>query len=709
MKKFLLIVVALIFTLQAYTGTVTPETAKLVAVNFYLERKPCINPVNLTIPEVLTIEARPIDVPLYYVCKIDQGGFVIVSAIDNVVPVLAYSFEDDLDVNNRPCGFDSWMSHYESQIAYARFSGISATPEISSQWTRLTSVQRNSDSRNIASLSVSPLLVSKWNQGTPYNLMCPADAAGPGGHCYAGCVATAMGQLLYYYRHPEQGTGSYAYYHPDYDSISADFGASQYDWDAMPSSLMRENQAVAQLLFHLGVSVDMDYGPDGSGMWNHKAAYSLKTYFKYGPETQYYFRDSTTLDWDSILIANLNQNKPLYYAGWAGVNSNSGHAFVCDGYQGTDYFHFNWGWGGSYDGYFYIDNLTPGGSNFNYAQEVIPMFPDTINSTYPDYCAGNDTLQSIDGSVEDGSGWFQYQPNASCSWLIKPNDTEHDSVSSIKLNFNYLDNAQGDTVKIYDGETTNAALLRTLTGNTMPGEITSTGNNMLVTFSGDATDELDGWIADYRSTLPVYCSGQTTLSGQSGVFSDGSGNKRYNNNSSCKWKIQPEGAGSLTLWFNEFSLADTLDKIVITNLVTHEQIAVYKGNDIPDIITAPGGKILVLFSTNSTGTGDGWEAEYNSSMVGVTTLTNQEPNAVIIPNPAGDRAQLLFNCDQQEQVNIELRSLTGQLLKRWEIISKCGNNRLDIEAKDLSPAMYFVRICAENESKTLRLIVNHAY
>ncbi len=155
----------------------------------------------------------------------------------------------------------------------------------------------------------------------------------------------------------------------------------------MTNSVQEQNDAVAELLFHLGVSVDMDYGPTGSGMWNHKAAYSLRTYFNYSPETQYLYRDSTNLDWDSVIVAHLDQKIPMYYAGWSVPNIN-GHAFIIDGYQTEDYFHFNWGWGGSYDGYFYLDNLVPGGNNFNLAQElVINCYPDTINYSYPYYCS----------------------------------------------------------------------------------------------------------------------------------------------------------------------------------------------------------------------------------------------------------------------------------------------------------------------------------
>jgi hypothetical protein len=138
-------------------------------------------------------------------------------------------------------------------------------------------------------------------------------------------------------------------------------------------------------------------------MYNHKAAYALRTHFNYAPETEYLYRDSTNLNWDSVLVAHLDQRIPMYYAGWS-VPNIMGHAFVCDGYQGEDFFHFNWGWGGQSDGYFYTDDLTPGG-NFNLAQElIINCVPDTDNFVYPEYCSGPLTLTSANATLDDGSG-----------------------------------------------------------------------------------------------------------------------------------------------------------------------------------------------------------------------------------------------------------------------------------------------------------------
>jgi hypothetical protein len=450
MRNILYTIVLMAVPFWVLSGNISKEQASKVAHNFYFERANLSKPVNYNEISISKVRSFGKTNTVYYVCDVIPDGFVVVSASSKVIPVLAYSFDSNFsESTDLPEGFNTWMKHYENQIDYAVSNNILPSEDITVEWNRLLSDDFSADSDIRLLQSVAPLLVSRWNQDSPYNNWCPTDPAGPGGRCYAGCVATAMGQLLNYYRFPQQGQGSYSYTHPEYGTISADFGATTYLWEGMLSSTTKPNDPIGELLFQQGVSVDMDYGPDGSGMWNHKAAYSLKTHFRYGPETQYYFRDSISIDWDSLLITNLDQRKPLYYAGWAGVQSPSGHAFVCDGYQPGNYYHFNWGWGGSQDGYFYTGNLTPGGNNFNFAQEVIPMFPDTLQNMYPSNCQGLTTITYLRGSVEDGSGWFNYQDNATCSWLISPQDPEYDSIKSIKITFLKFDTeAEGDTLFI---------------------------------------------------------------------------------------------------------------------------------------------------------------------------------------------------------------------------------------------------------------------
>ncbi len=183
--------------------------------------------------------------------------------------------------------------------------------------------------------------------------MCPDTL---GRKCATGCVATAMAQVMYHNRWPKKGTGSHSYHTNGGLNLYADFGSTTYKWDDMlpvydgTASVAAEN-AVAELMYHCGVSLEMEYGPEsGTPLYNVNKA--LKEHFGYG-ETAFYAMDYFSMaEWEDSLYKELSENRPVPYAG-------GNHAFVCDGYDGNGYYHFNWGWGGRLDGYFLLTNLNP--------------------------------------------------------------------------------------------------------------------------------------------------------------------------------------------------------------------------------------------------------------------------------------------------------------------------------------------------------------
>jgi hypothetical protein len=687
---------------------VSRDKAQLVAKNFYYERISQtwqISFETMVLKEVQTISRN--EVPLYYVVNIHQG-FVMVSAYEMLQPVLAYSLEKPWCAPGNQENFKAWMNQYEDQIEEAVAKKLTPTPEITARWEKYS----NPDFLQhpiVRLTNIEPMLTSKWDQGKYYNEMCPADPAGAAGHCVTGCVATALGQLAYYFRFPETGTGSYSYYHPTYDTISANFGNTTYKWDEMTNSLYESTPAAAELIFHFGVSVDMVYGPGSSGMYNHKAAYSLRTFFKYSPETQYLYRDSTTLDWDSVIMAHLERKIPMYYAGWSVPNIN-GHAFILDGCQDTDFYHFNWGWSGSYDGYFYIDQLNPGGSNFNLAQElVINAFPDTNQYEYPTYCAGFKHFTSFNGTFEDGSGpTCNSQQNSDCSFFIDP-QSEIDSVSSITLSFQKFDLTENeDFIKIYDGENEGAPLLATFTGNEIPAGITSSGNKMFVVYhAGNSTTE--GFFASYASNRPEWCSGMTLLNAPTSELSDGSFNFLYQNNTICMWQIVPPGAGSTTLYFTKFDTEPNNDILKIYNLANSTLLATISGHydpaDLPLPVTSPSGKMFITFTTNSTVRADGWDAWYLASPVGID---EKDENAVISvhPNPAND--ELFVNITGLSEKNPEIKMLNylGKIVYSGSQFTSPGN-LLTIDVSDLTIGIYFVQIKNNNTNLIKKLIIQH--
>ena len=229
--------------------------------------------------------------------------------------------------------------------------------------------------------TVPPLCTTKWNQDTYYNFMCPVDSNGPDNHAYAGCVATAMGQVMKYWNHPINGTSGYAYQHiwpmffHNYGTVEANFAATTYNWSNMPNTINNSNKIdVATLLFHCGVSVKTDYGPDGSGAQTESIPFALSHYFKYNEAVTYLERNfNPGRKWDSIIMGQLNKGFPMVYSG---ASLTDGHAWVVDGYQDSSYFHINWGWSGWNNGYFYFDNLNSGNGDFTNSQAaVINIFP----------------------------------------------------------------------------------------------------------------------------------------------------------------------------------------------------------------------------------------------------------------------------------------------------------------------------------------------
>ena len=346
MKNVASLLITLLLTVALFSKDIPRNLAERVAVNFFFERISQYKTIShdAVFPEEVIIIERN-GKPCIYAVNIQGGGFVLVSANDHVRPVAGYSLEGKYTGHGLPPQLSELMDLYAIQVADAGELRLHAGDEIRMMWDRLLSNETKALQPLSIEMDVEPLLNTQWDQGQFYNEMCPADPAGPGGHCYAGCVATTLGQVVNYFRWPETGTGSYTYSCPPYGDLTADFENTTYEWDKMATSLNKSNLAVALLLHHLGIGCDMVYGPNGSGMYNHKAAFTLREYFKYSPETQYVYRDSTTMDWDSLIITHLDRKIPLYYAGWSVPNIN-GHAFVCDGYQAGYYYHFNWGWGG---------------------------------------------------------------------------------------------------------------------------------------------------------------------------------------------------------------------------------------------------------------------------------------------------------------------------------------------------------------------------
>jgi hypothetical protein len=707
-RKLLLFQVLVLFVFPVYSKEVSKDIARRVALNFFAERVSQAYPADPYVPGISAWSAVPSEAaPLYYIFNFTPRGFILISADDAAVPVLGYSFEGTYSTENPPEACRAWVKQYEDGIRYARENSSEPFPSTRALWVRYSEAGYRMQASGLRGF-VAPLITSNWNQDAPYNEQCPADPAGPGGHAYAGCVPTCMGQLMYYYRWPDTGTGSYSYYDSTYGTLSARFDTTHYDWSGMADIATGSNPEIARLLFHLGVSCDLVYGPGGSGMYNHKAAYSLRTFFKYSPQTQYVFRDSTGMNWDSILVAHLDRNMPMYYAGWSVPNIN-GHAFVCDGYQDTAYFHFNFGWSGQNNGYYFTGNLTPGGNNFNLAQEVIiNSFPDTVNYTYPGYCTGAHILKYRHGSLEDGSGpMYGYRPATSCSWLIDPQD-DFDSVSSITLTFVKFETNPGDLVKVYDGGDISAPLLGQFDGNTLPPGLTSTGNRMLVTFTSGSGSQAPGFYATYDAETPVWCTGTTTITADTAEISDGSYRFNYHNLQNCKWKLMPENGQPLTVYFHSFDTEPDKDILKIYDLSNSTLLATlsghYESGSLPDSVTCESGQMYVIFTTNGSVTSNGWELYYPKSTLGIGDPASAR-NLRVFPVPASGSLQITFTSAERNPALLSLCNMQGAEVLHTALKVSQGFNSIALPLGGIAPGVYALSITVGETIITRKVII----
>ncbi len=395
MRKVLWHIALLIFGVSLITAKPVDEhTAALAGQTFLLSKttEPVSKP-SVDLELIYTEKSDEIseygkirDKIFYYVFSSGSSGFVIVSGDDQVFPILGYSGESAFDLNNIPHNVQKWLEEYKIQIRDVIDLEIPATPEIEEAWENYT---KGVSATHAKAAGVGPLVKTKWNQAPYFNSQCP-------GNSPTGCVATAMAQIMKYWNYPATGSGFHSYNHNRYGTLSANFGSTTYQWNAMPNTLSGNNSAVATLMYHCGVSVDMDYSPQSSGAYvisdmspvQHCSEYALKTYFGYKKSIRGVERiDYSQSQWINLLKNELNAGRPMLYAGFG---SGGGHAFVCDGYDNNDYFHFNWGWGGSFDGYFHINALNPTGTG--------------VGGGTGNYNNGHQVLIGIEPGVSNGGG-----------------------------------------------------------------------------------------------------------------------------------------------------------------------------------------------------------------------------------------------------------------------------------------------------------------
>lgn len=417
MKEIVLLALAVFLIYQGKAATVDSESAKEVARGLFYERSATVSDFNNLQASIVKTELKQ-DTALYYVISVNSQWHAVISADNAIYPVISYSFHPYPETELPPA-YVAWMENVREQILFALRNNLQADQAISEEWNYYSSHQKIDKSQVKA---VAPLLSSSWHQGPPYNNNCPSSLTSvyPNNHVPVGCVAVAMGQIMNYWQYPVAGSGSH-YYTSNYGYEYADFGGTTYDWTNMPaaattSSPPAAQAAVAELLYHCGVSVDMMYGDSASGAYSSGAAFALMNYFNYMPNLTVEYRN-TTSNWDAKIKNDIDNGLPIFYAG---SGTSGGHAFVLDGYQGSNnqHYHFNWGWGSNFNNYCYLSNLNPAGtsSNFSLSQEAIfgiePMNSLQVSSQSVLLSSQASSSQSV--TVTASTNWTI---SSSASWL----------------------------------------------------------------------------------------------------------------------------------------------------------------------------------------------------------------------------------------------------------------------------------------------------
>lgn len=317
-----------------------------------------------------------------------------------------------------------WLQMYDEQISSAQQQGQKASDAVRAQWELLESGEPSEELLT----SVAPLLTTQWDQDGYYNMFCPTVGNEP---TYTGCIATAMAQVMKYWNHPRSGRGWKS--HPFYGGQRISFDSAIYRWHDMPARLSSiphtataQDSAVALLMFHCGVAVEMSYGTNVSGAMS--SAYggsgpcqenALKQYFGYAQSLYSVSRSAVSeQEWLSVIRREIDEGRPVLHSG---ASSSTGHAFVCDGYDNASRLHINWGWSGSYDGYFANNAFNPsGGGSGSNSENSYNQVQDILVGIRPEW----DAVPTWQDSFENELAYWTVASSANGRWTAVRNASQ---------------------------------------------------------------------------------------------------------------------------------------------------------------------------------------------------------------------------------------------------------------------------------------------
>ncbi len=659
---------------------------------------------------------------VYYVFNFKNGGFVMVAADKRVNPILAYSPENNYQ--EKVPAVEAFVSAYEAEITDVKAEIFQPDANVSAKWAELEEGKIRKD-------IVGPdkiLLTCKWNQDKYYNALCPymveselTEAQDAGVtlstydyHVPNGCVALAMAQIMYYHRYPRKGSASHQYTTTKYGKLSANFANTQYDYEAMTDNVYGYSDAVARLIYHCGVGVNMGYNGKGSGASWKECLSAFKSYFSYKNAVhydRYLYADNV---WFDMLKTQIDSGWPVYYHACtaAGEQVRDGcHAFVIDGYQqdnADNFVHINFGWAGSNDGFYTLSTMGTTRTGYYTLNSGAIMNLKPLNEE-ENFFTGTDTLTANFGSFNDGSGRLPYKSNTNCSWLISPQNGLGVNQIILKVSAFETDTIN-DYVRIYAGKTATGTPIATLSGKIAAGTTyTINASEAFVQFVSNGSTEKDGFTFTYTSTTSSYgqCNSNinpTTLTDNTGTITN-IGTTPYYNSNICNWLIMP-------------TISATTKKVGIVftkfNLGKGDWIEIYKGAkntggtrnytqwgqhrftvEEPPVL----GQVYevdfqgayVRFFADNKDNASGFELQWHGD-VGIREINAGMTTLNIYPNPANNILNVEIETEELENVTLTLCDILGKELKTQQISAMQEISTYRIDVSDLAKGMYLLRV-----------------
>ena len=718
MRQIFMVLFCMFLTVSTFATNVTQDNAAKVAKNYFSEVL-IAHGQNFTAAISETFEITKDGNTVLYVFNFEKGGYVIVSAEDRFTPIIGYSPDGYYDEINMPDGFEFLMGEFSEMIALIRAKNISGKPQYAAQWERYQN-DNYTPERGVAAVVVGPL-TALWNQDAPYNFYCPPVSDGPQGKGYAGCVATAMSMIMYYWRWPWEGVGSKTYTPSKCNGqtmpqITENFGEAYYDYNGMYGSptVNADNylyEPIALLQYHVGVAVSMNYcgnAAGGSGANSKNVPTVMKQYFKYHPNIQYVERKNygTTDAWSTMMKEQLDLLQPVYVSGYT-PPPVGGHAFVCDGYDSNNMFHYNFGWSGYKNGYFVSDKPDEYTSD---VAAVINFIPDPAKG-YPIDFNTNWTVSHLKGMIADGSEPTKnYVAGTITTWLIDPSADGYE-VDSITVNSIAMDLAEGDYIRIYDGVNETAALLGEFVGKTLFEPVTSSASKVMVKFvSKDGSATGKGFLISYEAELHQCCDPRNpiTYTVPKGKITDGSPEDlKYSNGASCTWNIFPEDALPETEIYIKFNRIDTeegKDLIKLIDQNTLKSIATLSGTytELPDYLVKTS-KVRVTFTSNAYIACKGFELEFEARNLGISELGNMSYIS-IYPNPVKDQLSINFYSETADDYYISICNMMGQVIYKETLNNFAGEYVNTLNVSDFAKGVYMLQIKSSKGIITRKIV-----